>query len=164
MLLSRSPNEPIETESTRSPGLRVLTTATSRPPVPEVVNESTSEDVSKTQFRPSVTRRRIWANSGPRWFIIWRLPAARTSSGTGVGPGIRRFTIGLHAKGWGWFYGQRSAGSGQPNWPLDSPRRGASNGATGQHRYVPAAGGPPCYPRRRDHDSPPQPPLRRFHR
>src|SRR6187402_1627388 len=92
MLLSRSPKEPIETERTLSPGLRVFTMATSSPPVPEVVKESTSEEVPKTQFRPSVTRRKIWANSGPRWFIIWPAPAIRTSSGHGVGPGIRRFT------------------------------------------------------------------------
>src|SRR5262249_29184012 len=43
----------------------------------------------KKCWRPAVTScSRSW-KAGPRWLIIWRLPAARTGSGSGVGPGIR---------------------------------------------------------------------------
>src|SRR5690606_15763167 len=108
----RSPKEPMETESTLSPGLSVFTTAASRPPVPEVEIERMSDEDWKTQLRPAVTRRRMLANSGPRWFIIWRAPACRTSSGQGVGPGIRRFT--QCAPGEGGVYGVLCGARGQP--------------------------------------------------
>ena len=62
----RFPKTPMETVRTRSPGLSVLTTAASRPPVPEAVIVSTSVETPKTQFSPSVTRLMMSANSGPR--------------------------------------------------------------------------------------------------
>ena len=36
-------------------------------------------------------RSSMSAYSGPRWLIIWRAAAWRASSGSGTGPGMRRF-------------------------------------------------------------------------
>src|SRR5581483_2327960 len=92
MSAKRSPKTPIETHSMRSPGESVLTTAASIAPVPADVSVRTSFFVSKSDWSPLVMRAIISANSGPRWLIIWRDMACRTSSGQGVGPGMRRFT------------------------------------------------------------------------
>src|SRR6478736_1882610 len=87
---NRSPNEPMDTPRTLSPGDIVLTTAASRPPDPAVVIIATSELVPKNGFMPVRIRSSIAANSGPRWLIICRPPAVRTLGGRAVGPGIRR--------------------------------------------------------------------------
>ncbi|MBA7476200.1 hypothetical protein ES707_11582 [subsurface metagenome] len=93
MAAKRSPKTPIDTASTLSPGDKVLTTAASRPPVPDPVSRKTSFLVWNSCFSLSVTPFRIWANSEPRWFIICRLISLRTTSGQGVGPGMRRLSI-----------------------------------------------------------------------
>ena len=62
-------------------------------PDPEVVSTTRSFCVLNTSFTPAVTRSMSAANSGPRWSIISAAPACATSSGTGVGPGMRRFTV-----------------------------------------------------------------------
>ena len=49
---NRSPNEPMDTPRTRSPGDSVLTTAASRPPEPAVVIIATSLVVPKYGFMP----------------------------------------------------------------------------------------------------------------
>ena len=64
-----------------------------RVPEPEAVRMARSFFVWKTSFTPLVTRSMIAANSGPRWSTISAAPAWATSAGTGVGPGIRRFTV-----------------------------------------------------------------------
>ena len=63
---NRSPNEPIDTPRTLSPGDIVLTTAASSPPEPAVVIIATSEVVPKNGFMPVRIRSSIAANSGPR--------------------------------------------------------------------------------------------------
>ena len=87
---NRSPNEPIETPRTRSPGESTLTTAASSPPDPAVVIIAMSDVVPKNGRIPVRIRSSIAANSGPRWLIIWRPPATRTEGGRAVGPGMRR--------------------------------------------------------------------------
>ena len=42
---------------------------------------------------PELIARSISANSVPRWSIIGLDCASSTSSGSGVGPGIRRFCV-----------------------------------------------------------------------
>ena len=86
----RSPNAPIETPRTRSPGERVLTTAASSPPVPAHDSIAMSFCVPKYGRIPPWIRPRVAANSGPRWSIVGRLMARRMRSGTLVGPGICR--------------------------------------------------------------------------
>src|SRR5260221_6121673 len=86
----RSPNDPIDTPSTRSPGDRTLTTAASRPPVPAHDRIPMSPAVPKYGFMPAWIRARIAAKSGLRWLIICRPPTSRTLGGRPVGPGIRR--------------------------------------------------------------------------
>ena len=86
-----SPKTPMDTDSTTSPGEIVLTTAASMPPVPAVVSIRTSCSVWNTRLRFSVILVLMSRNSGPRWLIIWRPMASKTSSGQGVGPGILRF-------------------------------------------------------------------------
>ena len=61
-----SPNTPMLTESTLSPGENRFTTADSRPPVPEPVSKRTSFLVWKTFFMSSVTCVIISWNSLPR--------------------------------------------------------------------------------------------------
>src|SRR2546427_8551682 len=73
--------------------------AASCPPVPEAGKVSTGAVVWKKYCKRAVTRRRIAENSGPRWLIIGRAISARTSAGTVVGPGIRRFWVGMGARG-----------------------------------------------------------------
>src|SRR5947208_2986836 len=77
--------------SARSPGENRFTTEASSPPVPEHVKQRISFCVENTW--PS--RTRTWfssaLNSAPRWLIIWLASDARTDSGIGTGPGIRRF-------------------------------------------------------------------------
>ena len=94
ILPKRSPNEPMDAHTTFSPGERVLTTAASIAPVPDEVRMNTSFLVRNTCRSPSVTRRSMSLKRGPRWFIIWVDILSRMSSGTGMGPGIRRFVIG----------------------------------------------------------------------
>ena len=75
---SRSPNTPMVTQSTWSPGERTLTTAASMAPVPDPVRISTSPLVLKTSFSLSVQRCSMSWNSGPRWLIMSRFMASRT--------------------------------------------------------------------------------------
>ena len=86
----RSPKEPMDTTSTRSPGDTKLLTAASMAPLPAPVRMSTSCLVRKTSFRPSVASANKLLNSGPRWLIIGLAKACSTSCGTGVGPGSIR--------------------------------------------------------------------------
>src|SRR5439155_1721855 len=88
---NRSPNEPMLTPRTLSPGESVLTIAASSPPVPALERSTMSFAVPKNVRSPPTIRSCIAANSGPRWLIIWRAPASRTADGRDVGPGIRRF-------------------------------------------------------------------------
>jgi hypothetical protein len=46
--------------------------------------------VPKTYWRASVVSMKILENSGVRWWMMGSAAAARTFSGTGVGPGERR--------------------------------------------------------------------------
>ena len=87
----RSPNEPAETASTRSPGEQRLTIADSKPPVPEHVKRSTSDEVRWTSFSRPSTRAYTSRKSGARWWITCSASAASTSGGTGVGPGVNRY-------------------------------------------------------------------------
>ena len=93
ILAKRSPKTPIDTDKTLSPGDSILTTVASSPPVPEAESTKTSPLVWNNCFRLSVILFNIPPNSGPRWFIICLVIACKTSSGTGVGPGMRRFSI-----------------------------------------------------------------------
>jgi len=63
---NRSPNDPIDTPRTRSPGESVFTIAASSPPEPAHVSIATSLVVPKNGFIPSRIRASIAANSGPR--------------------------------------------------------------------------------------------------
>ena len=78
-----------------SPEEIVLTTAASMPPVPAVVSIRTSCSVWNTRLRFSVILVLMSRNSGPRWLIIWRPMASKTSSGQGVGPGSSQVQFGL---------------------------------------------------------------------
>src|SRR5262245_46161172 len=97
---NRSPNAPIVTASTGSPGDSVLTIAASSPPVPAQVRRMTSWRVPKEGFIASGTRPRSALNSSPRWLTIWRPPASRTEGGRAVGPGIRRLGSKRVTVGW----------------------------------------------------------------
>ena len=103
---NRSPNDPMLTESTLSPGDSVFTIADSSPPVPDVLRTSTSLLVSKKSFSRSATREMSAANSRPRWFTIGCATASRMSGGTGVGPGMRR--LGVRVMGVPSCYGERA--------------------------------------------------------
>jgi hypothetical protein len=91
MWANRSPNEPMLTASTRSPGDRVLTMAASMAPDPEPVSRKTSPLAPISSRMPDEISWSISANSGPRWLIICADCASRTDGGRGVGPGVRRF-------------------------------------------------------------------------
>jgi hypothetical protein len=99
MCANRLPKWPIVIATTCSPGEKRLTIAHSCPPVPEAGKVSTGEVVWNTYCRRAVTRRRIAANSGPRWLITGRASSANTTGGTGVGPGMRRFCAGNVTRG-----------------------------------------------------------------
>ena len=88
---NRSPNAPVGTATTRSPGERTFTTAVSRAPVPAAVSRRMSARVPKNGRMRRTIRSMSAANSGPRWLIICRPPASMTVGGRAVGPGIRRF-------------------------------------------------------------------------
>ena len=79
---------PVSKNSTRSPGLSVLTRAASQAPVPVAGNISTGLVVPNTGLIFSSSRRPSAWNSGPRWSIVGSEMARSTSSGTLVGPGI----------------------------------------------------------------------------
>ena len=81
--------EPMLTKIAFSPGLVMFCTAASNPPVPEDGNTTTSFLVWKAHCRPSRHSLIRAANWGPRWLIMGASMAARTRSGTGVGPGTR---------------------------------------------------------------------------
>ena len=91
----RSPNTPTHTFTTLSPGDSVFTIAASIAPVPDDVIMYRSFFVSNTCFTPSVVRCSKSLYSGPRWLIICHDIDSRMSSGTGMGPGVRRFTFSL---------------------------------------------------------------------
>src|SRR5215210_8375849 len=84
--------------SRRWPGLRVLATTDSRPPVPEVVRITISCCVWKAHARPSRHSRKIAAKAAPRWAIISPARAARTAGGNGVGPGVRKFRAAIRGR------------------------------------------------------------------
>jgi hypothetical protein len=86
----RSPNLPALRVRTLSPGDRVFTTAVSMAPVPDEVRMKRSSLVPKTIFSISVVSMKIFENSGVRWWMMGSAAAARTFSGTGVGPGESR--------------------------------------------------------------------------
>ncbi len=88
---NRSPNEPMLTARTRSPGESVLTTAASIAPDPEPVRRKTSPEVPMSSAMPEDVSRTSVSNSVPRWSTIGRACASRTSAGIGVGPGVLRF-------------------------------------------------------------------------
>jgi len=79
---------PVSNASTRSPGLRVLTSAASHAPVPEAGKMITGFSVWKTAFMPSRHDLANSAKPAPRWSIVGLSMARRTRSGTLVGPGI----------------------------------------------------------------------------
>ena len=96
---NRSPNAPIETPSTRSPGDSVLTTAASRPPVPAQDRIAMSPVVPKYGFMPAWSRPRSSLNSGPRWLIICRPPASRTLGGEHGRAGDAQVRLGAGRQG-----------------------------------------------------------------
>src|SRR5439155_8104376 len=144
---NRSPNEPMLTPRTLSPGESVLTIAASSPPVPALERSTMSFAVPKNVRSPPTIRSCIAANSGPRWLIIWRAPASRTADGRDVGPGIRRFvskrfTAGLQerqSRG-----GASIVAAGAPG----PPRLGFRELAAAPDR----AAGLPCAPGYSEHD------------
>ena len=97
MSVNLFPNTPIVALMTLSPGDSVFTTAASIAAVPDPVMIHTSPSVSNTRFSRSVALNSRSLYSGPLWLIIGRDISSRMSSGTGIGPGIRRFTTILQA-------------------------------------------------------------------
>ena len=87
ILANRSPNEPIDTPSTRSPGESVLTTAASRPPEPAVVIIATSEVVPKNGFMPVEDPLEHRRELGPA--VVDHLAAAGHADATAAGPSGR---------------------------------------------------------------------------
>ncbi len=76
--------------STRSLGEQRFATADSIAAVPADVKRSTSFSVRYTARMRSSTRVNVPRKSAERWWIIGSAVAARTSGGTGVGPGVTR--------------------------------------------------------------------------
>ena len=85
------PKKPCETTRTRSPGEQRFATADSIAPVPADAKRTTPCSVRYTCRRRSKTRASTSRNSGVRWWIMGAAVAARTSGGTGVGPGVTRY-------------------------------------------------------------------------
>ena len=73
----------------------MFTIDASREPVPEAVKTYKSFSVMKTCFNLPVTWVNNSKNSGPRWFIIGSDIASTISEGTGIGPGVLRFCLGI---------------------------------------------------------------------
>ena len=93
MSVKRFPKTPTVALTNLSPGERVLTTAASMAAVPEPVMTHTSPSVSNTRLSRSVVLSRRSLYSGPRWLIIGLDISSSMSGGTGMGPGMRRFTV-----------------------------------------------------------------------
>jgi hypothetical protein len=76
---------------TLSPGLRKFVIEASMPAVPLPATVMTSCVVWKSHLRPARTFWITGMKSGERWWIMGADMARRTSGGTGVGPGAKRY-------------------------------------------------------------------------
>ncbi len=74
-----------------SPGLMKFEIEASIPAVPEPATVKTSWLVWKSHLRPVRTFWITGMKSGERWWIMGADIASRTSGGTGVGPGAKRY-------------------------------------------------------------------------
>ena len=83
ILAKRSPKLPMLTASTGSPGERKLTTAASRPPVPDEVRMSTSFAVPNQGRMPALARTEELLEL--RAAVVDHLPRARLADGVGQG-------------------------------------------------------------------------------
>src|SRR5690242_8578905 len=82
---------------TSSPGEVKFTTADSIAPVPEDAKKITSPVVPKRGLQPASNLARSSVIWGERWLNNGRSPAARTGSGTCIGPGSNSNGLRINA-------------------------------------------------------------------